>query len=491
MQLSLRPYVTAGVAIVGASVIAATPITPTPTQLASEIQAIQSSSAAVELTALADTLNTSSFVDPIGYWAEVLATTQTNVGKLVDAASADPFPVLSQIVENQTRYANTIGTALSGAAEGLQSFAAKVNERYLPEVINALSQGELQAAAQEIKFALTDFGIALYPMIPLLSMPYQMAQNVANVFETMAAEGANTGIIGKPAFGLLNVAGTMVYAVATVGQEIIDAAEAGDPVAAMSAVVNAPAFLTDSLLNGQAVVRPNGSIYRTPGLLKLDAVTNTAWSLGSALLVHIPQAIAAAITPPATSTATATAEPDSAPFAGDVASLPTTAADGDATPRASASADTVTTVTTGLTDAVKSINRTATSAIDAAKSVMLKVEPQTEVNEVSTAAAASTSEAAANPSVDAADESPDTSKTAAVKPADAADNAANVSEVNADKKSKTQTRKEARAAKRQERQEAKAERQQARQQAKAGKQSAKAAKTTGGKHRTGKSSSSE
>ena len=33
MQLSLRPYVTTGVALVGATVIAAAPITPTPTDI--------------------------------------------------------------------------------------------------------------------------------------------------------------------------------------------------------------------------------------------------------------------------------------------------------------------------------------------------------------------------------------------------------------------------------------------------------------------------
>ncbi|KHO23297.1 hypothetical protein [Mycolicibacterium setense] len=241
-----------------------------------------------------------SFVDPITYWGNVFATTQGNVAKLVDVASENPFPVLNQVIENQARYANAIGTALSSAADGLYQWAEESIGRRLPEALNALAQGDLLAAAQVIKFAVTDLGIAAVGMLPLLSLPYEIAQNVANMLETMAAQGADTGIIGKPAFGLLNLANTMVGAAATFGQALVDATEAGDPVTALSTIVNAPAFFTDCLLNGQAVVRPNGSVIRTAGLLSLDSVTKTSWSLGSALLVHIPRAIAAAITPPAT-----------------------------------------------------------------------------------------------------------------------------------------------------------------------------------------------
>lgn len=322
MQLALRPFTTAGIALVGAGVIAVSPLAPQPVATSATTTM---SAASVALTA------SSTFVDPIARWAEVFATTQTNVGKLVDAASADPFPVLNQIIENQARYANTIGTALSSAADGLYQWAAEGIERRLPEILDGLAQGDLLAAAQVLKFAITDLGIAAVGMLPLLSLPYEISQNVADVFETIAAQGADTGIIGKPAFGLLNLANTMVGATATFGQALIDAAEAGDPVAALSTIVNAPAYFTDCLLNGQEVVRPNGSIIRTAGLLSLDAVTKTSWSLGSALLVHIPRAIATAITPPAAIATTATDSPAIA--AAPAPKLPA-ADNADATPEA-------------------------------------------------------------------------------------------------------------------------------------------------------------
>ncbi|MGV0813189.1 hypothetical protein ABQF34_14605 [Mycolicibacterium boenickei] len=320
MQLALRPFTTAGIALVGAGVIAVSPVAPPPVTTSTHIY-----TAPVTLSASA------SFVDPITYWGNVFATTQVNVAKLVDVASENPFPVLNQVIENQARYANTIGTALSSAADGLYQWAAEGIERRLPEILDALAQGDLLAAAQVVKFAITDLGIAAVGMLPLLSLPYEISQNVANVFETIAAQGADTGIIGKPAFGLLNLANTMVGATATFGQALIDAAEAGDPVAALSTIVNAPAYFTDCLLNGQEVVRPNGSIIRTAGLLSLDAVTKTSWSLGSALLVHIPRAIATAITPPAAIASTATDSPAIA--AAPAPELPA-ADNADATPEA-------------------------------------------------------------------------------------------------------------------------------------------------------------
>ncbi|MGV0741452.1 hypothetical protein [Mycolicibacterium sp. XJ870] len=458
LQRTLRPYVTAGVAIVGASVIAATPVAAPPAELA--VRSPQISSAAVELTALAGALDTSSWVDPIAYWAEVLDTTQTNVSALLAVASEDPFPVLNQIIVNQAGYANTIGTALSSSAQGLYDWATVEGGGNLPTVVanmrTAIAEGDLQAAAQEMKFAVTDVGMALFGMLPLLALPYQIAQNFANTLETMVAYGLNTGVVGKSAYGVLNVLNTMIYAVATVGQELIDAAEAGDPVAAVSAFINAPAFLTDSLLNGQAIVRPNGTIHRTPGLLNYTAVHFTHWSLGSALLIHIPRAIAAAITPPAVP-ATATI-PEITSAADDLAALPPAEAD-PSTP-APAPTAALKELTSGATDTVNGITSAATAAFNAARSVTLKVDPNPEVTETSTATEISAD--------------------------DTTDDATDESNTKADRESKKEARKQAREAKRQERQEARAERQQARQEAKAEKQEAKDATKAGGKHRADK-----
>ncbi|MFV8244665.1 hypothetical protein [Mycolicibacterium peregrinum] len=274
-----------------------------------EVQTPAMSSASVQLTA-------STFVDPIARWSEVLTTTQTNLQRIVDAASAKPFPVLTQVIENQTRYANTVGTALSSSAQGLFTFVTGNGAGDLPTLLTkaqeSLAHGNVKDAAQQISFALTAMGTALVPMLSMLSIPGQITQNIANVAKLIAAQGLDTGIIGKPAFGLLSLAQNMIAVTATIAQSFVDAATAGDPIAAVSTIVNAPAEFTDGMLNGQLIIRrPPWPPARGVGILTKSGFTY--WSPAEALFVKIPQAIAAAITPPAPPTAVAASTTDTSP----------------------------------------------------------------------------------------------------------------------------------------------------------------------------------
>ncbi|MGV0815802.1 hypothetical protein ABQF34_27950 [Mycolicibacterium boenickei] len=474
MQLSLRPYITAGVAIAGASVIAATPITPTPTQLASEVHALQSSSAAVELTALAEALDTSSWVDPIANWGEVFELAGANLLILAEAASADPFPVLSQVIENQTGYADIIGMSVSTSANRVYTYLTDDADtpgsfqQMIKQAQLSLESGNVERASTWINASISGLFGRLQPMLGIMAIPYQIGQNVTNVLRAMTSQSLfDPGIIGYVGFGALNTVTLAVTAAGRAAQTLNDAAETGDPVTLLSAIVNTPAKLTDEFLNGP-IYKIGNRLIRGSGFLTLANENEIAWNAVSAV-INLPRAIAAAITPPAD----AAAEVESAVAVDDVASLP--AADAATTPESNTAASTVKEFSRGATDAVNGITQTATSAFDAMKSVTLKLAPQVEEKAISTAAAPSTSGAAANLSVDSADESPNASESDAVRPADATEGATNVSVVNADKESKKQTRKDARAAKRQ-----------ARQEAKADKQPAKPATNTGGKHRLGK-----
>ncbi|MED5815118.1 hypothetical protein VST63_22385 [Mycolicibacterium sp. 050232] len=493
MQLSLRPYVTAGVAIAGAGVIAVTPITPTPTALAAQTPAIHSSSAAVELTALADALDTSSWVDPIGYWGEVLATTQTNLSMIAEALAADPFPVLSQVIENQAGYADTISTALSSGADNLVQFVTGDTASDLPALLakaqDALNQGDVNGAAQQITYILTEITFALAPMFPILSIPGQIAENFGNVIQTLGPQwvdgSLNYGIIALPITGLLTMAQNGVQALGTFGQALVDAATTGDPVAALSTIVNAPAFFTDSILNGRVIIRrPPWPPGRGLGILNLNPSNWPNWSPAMAF-VYIPRVIAEAITPP--EDPAATAKLASASTASDIA-LPAAATDVDTAPEASTQTDTVKALTSGITDAVNKFTGTPTSVVDAVKSVTLDVAPQAGADETAPAATSSTDVAVAGDTSGTTNEPSATSTTAADNESDTSAESAKTSPVKADKESKKETRKEARAAKREARQQARTERQQANHEAKADKHTTKSAKS-GSKHRAGKKTS--
>lgn len=322
MQLSLQPFTTAGIALVGASAIALSPLAPPPVTASATTTV---STAAVQLSAA------SSFVDPIAYWGDVLELTNTNLSKIFAAASAEPFPVVRQIVSNQTGYMNTIGTALTATAQKLEVyFTSDAVGNFKPAITRAkdlLAQGDLTGSYSQISGSITVLGTAAYPMLPLLAIPYEVVQNAANILKALSQQGTNFGITAKVAFGLLGAAQLAGRSTATTLQTIVDAAETRDPISIASAIINSPAQLTDAFLNGPLVVLPNGNTVRGKGFLSLGSYqSGLNWNPISAM-IYVPRAIAAAITPPAT--AAADVATTAAPLALTAKVAPEATADGE------------------------------------------------------------------------------------------------------------------------------------------------------------------
>ncbi|HZC10571.1 MAG TPA: hypothetical protein VE485_11190, partial [Mycobacterium sp.] len=101
MQLAIRSYMTAGVAVLGSSLIAVTPMA------ASDVQ-----HRAVQLSAVDFPLITPE---------ELFTDTSDNLSALQAQWAADPFPVLTQMMVNQAEYAQDLTTALQGAGSALES----------------------------------------------------------------------------------------------------------------------------------------------------------------------------------------------------------------------------------------------------------------------------------------------------------------------------------------------------------------------------------
>lgn len=320
MQLALRPFTTAGIALVGAGVIAVSPLAPPPGTTAT-----QTSTAPVVLTA------SSSFVDPIAYWGDVLELAGANLSTHFDAAIADPFPVVSQIVENQMGYANLIITALSTTSQRLDAF---VKGAYfagqIEKIKTQLAAGNVASAAQAINGIVINGAIAFYPLLDMTKIPGEIGKNVANVLQTLAMESlVNVGIPGRLGFGALELARNALASVAWTTQTIITAAKSGDSVALASAIVNAPANLTDGLLNG--AMEPHPFPNRPPYRGGTGFLTPTTFGVGAAswtpldAMIYLPRVIAAAITPPTTTAADVAATDAPLTIAATVAPEPTTA----------------------------------------------------------------------------------------------------------------------------------------------------------------------
>lgn len=306
MRLALRPYVTAGVAIVGAGVIAATPITAT----APEIQnrAVTLSAAVqnldlpspVDVTPYAAVLDGSSFVNPVARWAEVIALTVTRVNELANAVMADPAPVLRQIIANQTGYAELIGTSLSTTVQNAINLVSIYMPDYLEEIRAQLEAGDISTAGNTLGNSLITIGSTFFPMLDLLKIPNEIVGNLSAVLDEFAPKSfRDLGLVGLAGMGTLYAAvGYVKSGMTPIVKNLYDAVQTGDMVKLVSTIINVPADTVSSILNGSYVPpnRPGRPGYWTDGLL-----TAGAWAPLHSVLVDIPKAIAAVIAPPAAS----------------------------------------------------------------------------------------------------------------------------------------------------------------------------------------------
>ncbi len=452
MQLALRPYVTAGIALAGASVIAVSPISPVAPSLP-DIQ-VHASSTAVDLTGVTNPVG-----DPITALIEVLTSTAQNAAALGGQVVDNGAPVMTQVLANLTGYVQTYGTALQNTGLGLAMWQTN-NQWMLDYAYEQLQAGQIGDAISYFVYAVSGIATAMFPMLDTLKIPGAMAQNFADVVQ--AIPGAVT-MIG---LSTIIAAQSPFHAFGRQVQGLADAVNAGDPVAAANAVLNIPAAMTGALLDE---------------LLK-PYTTELSTGLVGALVVGVPKIIAEVLKPPASPVVPAAVESAPGTLAADT--LATVAPPATETPAVEANTTTpkalpstadqtsapselaAKQLASGVTDTVDSLTSAAASAFNAVKTVTLKVDPKP---------AATETPAASEPSADGVTAGTNTG---------ADDDASDASNAKATKVSK----KEAAETKRQARQQARADRQQARQEAKTDKHESNAKKSPGGKHRADKGS---
>jgi hypothetical protein len=287
MQTFTRTSMTSGVALIGASVIALSPIVVTPQQV--HLPAIPVSSIATTLTAS---------VDPISEWVQVLTTTFNNISTLGQQVWSNPAPILAQIIANQIGYANTISTALGAAGN---SFVTALTA--LPPALREAAQqlaagqisGALNTAFQAMLNLVVNPGMALMQS-PIFSIPGQVLQNLTNVVKLLPDV-----IVGLGLSALTTVSGVQ-RAFGDTAQAVFDGVVAGDFGAAVNAIVNAPAVLTNAFLNGYAPTGAWGILSPGFGVVPVLVVAIRG-AIAQVLGAPAPAAAAAALpTPDATLT---------------------------------------------------------------------------------------------------------------------------------------------------------------------------------------------
>ncbi|QEN13695.1 hypothetical protein ACRDU6_14380 [Mycolicibacterium sp. ELW1] len=301
MQRAVRSSVTAGVALLGAGVIATSPIAPPVPDL--HLPAIHMD--ATTLTAA---------VSPIETYKQVFETATANLQALVDAA--DPGEVLKQIVANQVASFTALGTALGTAGTDTFTALTKTAPDSLRTALTALAAGDVETATNALLFlplAVAQPIINLLPAIQqFVTQPIQNLLNVAKIFNDPVGDA-------MIAVGLLSPVIEGLAATGTAVQNVIDAARTGDAQQIANAVLTGPATIIDGVLNGGygpdlGPLVGGGITVLAGGLLSqagvvFDPSGNFFIKLGGPIntLQTLAHQISTALKPPATTAAITTA----------------------------------------------------------------------------------------------------------------------------------------------------------------------------------------
>lgn len=110
-RAGLRPYVTAGVALVGASAIAVAPVAPPPAEVAIAQPVVQ----------------LAAVPSPLQLYPQVAVRSIANAGALLQQYFADPFPIISATLKNQAAaFADAIAALQLGQIDEFYAAASDI-----------------------------------------------------------------------------------------------------------------------------------------------------------------------------------------------------------------------------------------------------------------------------------------------------------------------------------------------------------------------------
>jgi hypothetical protein len=270
---------TSGVALVGASVIAISPIAPPPADV--HLPAPHVSTASVELAAA---------FDPIAVYNGLITNTLSNIVGLGNEVLSDPAPIIRQIITNSLANAQTIVTALQGTVSATVTAIQNLPPT-LQTAANQLLSGNFAGAVDTVSTYLVSsalFGIAL----PLITAPITVAQNISFNINNVI----QNGIVAVLLAGLAPVypINAAVSAFGALGQDILDSAGGGDIAGVVGDLISAPGVLANAFLNGfpngiSSLISPAGGLLTTAANVGFGTVTN---------LLQAAKAIAGLLTHP-------------------------------------------------------------------------------------------------------------------------------------------------------------------------------------------------
>lgn len=231
---STRSYLTAGVAVVGASALALTPVAPMARDLSLAPREI--STLAVALAA-----NQGATVDPITLWVDTIQEAIANAVALVTAYTANPFPIVQQVIANLITFVGELPNFSLIINQLVSSTVAGLQAPFVANPLNVSTQ-----VFQTIPTPLGPIPISqqtVYGLLPdvLPADTYAALEPILN-FTTTPISGALLGSLGpliSPVIALTNSVNA-----------IISSLLASDFATAVNELINAPAYAVGAFLNG-------------------------------------------------------------------------------------------------------------------------------------------------------------------------------------------------------------------------------------------------
>ncbi len=213
MHTAVRPWVTAGIALVGASVIAVTPIAPPPPAIAPQLHIPEVHMPAAQLSA--------------------------------SIADIFTFPALRQFVLNRIDDIATLGIGFAGSAAGLGHSIA-VLPSTLVTVTQQVLTGDLLGALTTVETYLVGSIVAVGG--PTLAAIIERRQRYLAVREALQLAIPQAIVDAVGGFG--GGADTVVRAFIVAGQNLVDAVLSFSPGAIVSAIVDGTTLVLGSFAEG-------------------------------------------------------------------------------------------------------------------------------------------------------------------------------------------------------------------------------------------------
>ncbi|WP_018603667.1 hypothetical protein [Mycobacterium sp. 155] len=246
--------VAASVAALGASAIAITPVASSPALIEAQQRAVQLAAA------------TDATSSPLDAYGQLFDNTASNITNLADSWAL--FPALGQIGDNQSGYLQTIANMANTVPASFEAFwnrhevdadgnvTKKGGADYLNDFQTALQGNDIGAAYDALNNLVLrgSDNLLMKPVFSVLlsnsnnvGVPEQMALDFAAVVGVLA----NSDTLFKGGFqSLYAPLSGVLFQLSRAAGDVSSSTEDGDPTTALSSLVDLPAVLADTFLNG-------------------------------------------------------------------------------------------------------------------------------------------------------------------------------------------------------------------------------------------------